>query len=154
MLDEFFALGIWTGWAFAILIPLALTSNDWSQRLLLSRWKQRQRLVYAAAALAVFHWIFVHNSAAAALVHFLPLVALEAYRIWRLSPGGKMRMRPLEAQMKREGWSVRRIKEDGGCYEAYDTTPEGQRVEAYFHPVTLEKLLVSRRGEILFRKEN
>lgn len=59
----------------------------------------------------------------------------------------------LEAKMKAEGWEVRRIKEDGGCYEAYSTTPEGARVEAYFDPVTLEKLLVERRGEILFRKE-
>jgi len=58
----------------------------------------------------------------------------------------------LERQMIAEGWTVRRIKEDGGCYEAYGTTPEGQRVEAYFDPVTLEKLLVARRGEILFRK--
>jgi len=58
----------------------------------------------------------------------------------------------LEAKMKSEGWQVRRIKEDGGCYEVYGTTPEGQRVEAYYHPVTLEKLLVARRGEILFRK--
>ena len=59
----------------------------------------------------------------------------------------------LEAKMKAEGWTVRRIKEDGGCYEAYGTTPEGQRVEAYFHPVTLEKHLVARRGEILFQKK-
>lgn len=60
----------------------------------------------------------------------------------------------LETKMKADGWTVRRIKEDGGCYEAYGTTPEGQRVEAYFHPVTLEKHLVARRGQILFRKEN
>lgn len=61
----------------------------------------------------------------------------------------------LEAKMLADGWQeVRRIKEDGNCYEAYGTTAEGQRVEAYFHPVTLEKLLVARRGEILFRKEN
>ena len=60
----------------------------------------------------------------------------------------------LEDKMVADGWKVRRIKEDGGCYEAYGTTPEGQRVEAYFHPVTLEKLLVARRGQILFRKEN
>ena len=60
----------------------------------------------------------------------------------------------LEKKMTAEGWQVRRIKEDGGCYEAYGTSPEGQRVEAYFHPVTLEKLLVARRGEILFKKEN
>ena len=63
-------------------------------------------------------------------------------------------MEELEAKMKADGWSVRRIKEDGGCYEAYGTSPEGQRVEAYFHPVTLEKHLVARRGQVLFRKEN
>ena len=58
----------------------------------------------------------------------------------------------LKAKMTAEGWEVRRVKEDGGCYEAYGTTPDGQRVEAYFHPVTLEKHLVARRGKILFRK--
>ena len=63
-------------------------------------------------------------------------------------------MQQLENKMKAEGWTVRRIKEDGGCYEAYGTTPEGQRVEAYFHPVTLEKHLVARRGEVLFRKKD
>ncbi|MEM7300161.1 MAG: PepSY domain-containing protein [Pseudomonadota bacterium] len=57
-------------------------------------------------------------------------------------------------KVKSEGWSVRRVKEDGGCYELYGTNPEGQRVEAYFHPVTLEKHLVARRGQILFRKED
>lgn len=63
-------------------------------------------------------------------------------------------MQMLETKVKAEGWQVRRIKEDGGCYELYGTTPEGDRVEAYFHPVTLEKHLVARRGQILFRKEN
>jgi sulfoxide reductase heme-binding subunit YedZ len=33
---------------------------------------------------------------------------------------------------------VRRIKVDGGCYEVYGQNDKGQRVEAYFHPVTLE----------------
>lgn len=51
-----------------------------------------------------------------------------------------------------EGWTVRKAKVDGGCYEVYGTTPEGDRVEAYFHPATLEKLLVTRRGETLYRK--
>jgi hypothetical protein len=58
----------------------------------------------------------------------------------------------LSDKITKEGWQVRRIKVDGRCYEVYGTTPEGQRVEAYFHPVSLEKLLVARRGEILFRK--
>ncbi len=52
-----------------------------------------------------------------------------------------------------DGWQVRRVKVDGGCYEVYGTSPNGRRVEAYFHPVTLELLLIARRGEILFRKK-
>jgi len=59
----------------------------------------------------------------------------------------------LEASLVKQGWAVKKSKVDGGCYEVYGTTPEGDRVEAYFHPVSLEKLLVSRRGEILFRKK-
>jgi hypothetical protein len=59
----------------------------------------------------------------------------------------------LEAKLKKEGWQVRKSKVDGGCYEVYGTTPKGERVEAYFHPVTLEKLYVGRRGEVLFRKK-
>ncbi len=58
----------------------------------------------------------------------------------------------LQAKLIKEGWTVRKAKVDGGCYEVYGTTPEGDRVEAYFHPVTLEKLYVGRRGEVLFRK--
>jgi hypothetical protein len=59
----------------------------------------------------------------------------------------------LTEKLSKEGWTVRKSKVDGGCYEVYGTTPEGDRVEAYFHPVTLEKLYVSRRGEVLFRKQ-
>lgn len=43
----------------------------------------------------------------------------------------------LEEMLKGKGWQVRRIKEDGGCYEVYALDDKGQRVEAYFHPVTL-----------------
>jgi hypothetical protein len=57
----------------------------------------------------------------------------------------------LVAKLKKEGWTIRKTKPDGGCYEVYGTTPAGERVEAYFHPVTLEKLYVARRGQVLFR---
>lgn len=60
----------------------------------------------------------------------------------------------LKEKIIAEGWQVRKVKVDGGCYEVYGTTPEGDRVEAYFDPLSLEKLLVSRRGEVLFKKEN
>ena len=43
----------------------------------------------------------------------------------------------LEQMLKDKGWTVRRIKEDGGCYEVYALNDKGERVEAYFHPVTL-----------------
>lgn len=43
----------------------------------------------------------------------------------------------LEAQLKEKGFTVRRIKEDGGCYEVYALDDKGQRGEFYFHPVTL-----------------
>lgn len=59
----------------------------------------------------------------------------------------------LKAKLIKEGWQIRKTKPDGGCYEVYGTTPEGDRVEAYFHPVTFEKLYVARRGEVLFRKK-
>jgi hypothetical protein len=59
----------------------------------------------------------------------------------------------LTDKLVKEGWTVRKAKVDGGCYEVYGSTPEGERVEAYFHPVSLEKLYVARRGQVLFRKK-
>lgn len=83
MLEELPALGIWTGWvAFLIFIPLAITSNDISQRVMGIKWKQLQRFVYPAAVLTLIHWIFVHNNIGPAMVHFVPLAALEFYRIY------------------------------------------------------------------------
>ena len=83
MLDELWSLGIWTGWvAFIIFIPLAATSNDVSMRTLKRGWKALQRWVYPAAVLTLIHWIFVHNNVGPALVHFVPLAALESYRVY------------------------------------------------------------------------
>lgn len=44
----------------------------------------------------------------------------------------------LEKQLIEQKWQVRRIKVDGGCYEVYAMNEKGERVEAYFHPVTLQ----------------
>ncbi len=51
----------------------------------------------------------------------------------------------LEQQLKDKGWQVRRIKEDGGCYEVYAFDEKGQRGEFYFHPVTLAPVATSKR---------
>ncbi len=84
MLAELLALGIWTGWAAMLLfVPLAVTSNDASMRMLKAGWKRLQRFVYPAAVLVLVHWIFIHNNLGPALVHFIPLVLLVAARYFR-----------------------------------------------------------------------
>eukprot|EP00903_Cladosiphon_okamuranus_P001748 g1746.t1 len=129
VLGEFWSLGIWTGWlAFFIFLPLGLTSNDVSVRALGRFWRPLQRSVYVAAVATLLHWIFVHNNLGPALAQ-------------------------VSEKLKEDGWQVRRMKEDGGCWEVYGTTPDGKRVEVYVHPVTGEVLLINQRGTILYRKE-
>jgi hypothetical protein len=59
----------------------------------------------------------------------------------------------IEQMLTKIGWKVDRSKKDGGCWEVYGTTPEGVRVEGYFHPETGEQLLLSQRGREIFRKQ-
>lgn len=47
--------------ALVLLLPLALTSNNWSMRRLGSHWKTLHRLVYLIAALAVVHF-YLHKA--------------------------------------------------------------------------------------------
>ncbi len=85
MLAEFWALGMWTGWAAMLLfVPLVATSNDASMRALKAGWKRLQRLVYPAALLVLVHWIFIHNNLGPALVHFVPLMLLVGARYFYL----------------------------------------------------------------------
>ena len=44
----------------------------------------------------------------------------------------------LESRLTEQGWQVRRIKEDGNCWEVYAINAEGKRTEAYVNPITLE----------------
>lgn len=84
VLAEALAIGIWPGWAaLALMLPLALTSNDAAMRALKAGWKRLQRLAYPAAVLSLVHWVFIHNNTAVALAHFAPLGALELWRLWR-----------------------------------------------------------------------
>lgn len=52
-----------------------------------------------------------------------------------------------------EGWEVLRVQVQGDCYEVYARNEMGQAIEAFFHPETLEKLVVFRRGREIFRRE-
>ena len=50
----------------------------------------------------------------------------------------------LEKLLLERGWKIRRVKEDGGCFEVYAFDEKGDRVEAYFHPKTLDLVPTSR----------
>lgn len=45
----------------------------------------------------------------------------------------------------RNGWTVRRIKIDDGCYEIDATDAMGQRIEVTVHPSTLEIIQIEPR---------
>jgi len=46
----------------------------------------------------------------------------------------------LEAKLKADGWDVRSIKSEDGCYEAYAIDKDGNKVEAYFNPKTFDRV--------------
>lgn len=77
VLGELPIASIWTGWlALALMLPMALTSNQAAMRRLRTAWKRVQQLAYPAAVLTLLHWWWVHDGAMVALIHFTPLVLL------------------------------------------------------------------------------
>lgn len=48
----------------------------------------------------------------------------------------------LEKKLQAEGWKVKRLKTEDGCYEVYGLDRQGRRVEAYFNPKTLQVVKV------------
>ncbi|MEO3427290.1 PepSY domain-containing protein [Pelagibius sp. CAU 1746] len=42
----------------------------------------------------------------------------------------------LQQKLEGEGWKVKKVKVDDGCYEVYGTDAEGKRMEVYFDPKT------------------
>ncbi len=84
MLAEIGAPAIWTGWlALLCLVPPALASSDAAMRALRRNWKRVQRLAYPAAVLTLVHWLLIHDGKVSALVHFAPLILLQALRLAR-----------------------------------------------------------------------
>ena len=90
-----------------------------------------------------------HNAALAAVTMLLlattPALATGLYTCDSGPSENWKSKEELEKQLTDQGWEVRFIKEDGGCWEVYAIDPEGDRVEAYFHPVTLENVLTNKR---------
>jgi hypothetical protein len=82
--------------------------------------------------------LFVSSLAAASLA--LAAAPSHATGLATCASGAQDTWQPqdkLTARLKEQGWQVRRIKADGGCYEVYALDATGKRVEAYFHPRTL-----------------
>jgi hypothetical protein len=48
---------------------------------------------------------------------------------------------------QQNGWNVRRIKIDDGCYEIDGSTAEGRRIEVTVHPATLEVITIEYEGD-------
>lgn len=44
----------------------------------------------------------------------------------------------LQMKLEGQGWKVKRIKTEDGCYEAYAIDAKGKRVEAVFDPKTFQ----------------
>lgn len=42
----------------------------------------------------------------------------------------------LQQKLESEGWKIKKIKVDDGCYEVYGTDAAGKRLEVYFDPKT------------------
>ena len=47
----------------------------------------------------------------------------------------------------RQGWEVRRIKIDDGCYEIKGADQAGKRIEVTIHPATLEVIHLEREDD-------
>jgi len=59
----------------------------------------------------------------------------------------------LKEKLLSEGWTIKKAKKVRDCYEVYGKTPEGDNVESFFHPVSLKKILVLKRGRELYRAD-
>jgi hypothetical protein len=46
----------------------------------------------------------------------------------------------LQEKLTKEGWQIRRMEVTTSCYEVYAKDPKGKRVEAFFNPVTFERV--------------
>lgn len=91
ILKEFAQFDMWTGWLSLLLfVPVALTSNNLSVRLLRRKWKPVQRWTYAASIIGFIHILSLNRWANPweALIIAAPLLLLEAWRIRRNVTGG------------------------------------------------------------------
>ena len=69
--------------AFVLLVPLAVTANDYSMRLLGKNWRRLHRTVYVIAPLAIIHyWMQTKVGINDPLPYTLILIILLGWRMW------------------------------------------------------------------------
>jgi hypothetical protein len=86
----------------------------------------------------------------AALTVLVVAAAGPAFAQGKCATGPKSKWQPksaLESQLQADGYKVRQIKVEGGCYEVYATDQAGQRANMAFNAETLEKLDNAEAGE-------
>lgn len=72
---------------FVLLIPLAVTSNQWSMKRLGRHWKRLHRLIYLIAPLAVLHfWWMVKRDVTEPAIYLAIVAALLLVRVVRARP--------------------------------------------------------------------
>ena len=82
------------------------------------------------------------------LLAVLPAAAALAHEDDCLVPMADWQPREAVARLaEANGWTVRRIKIDDGCYEIDGSDAEGRRIEVTVHPATLEVIEVDYEGD-------
>ena len=85
-----------------------------------------------------------------ALTVFALAAAGPAFAEGKCATGSKSKWQPksaLEQQLKADGFKVKQIKVEGGCYEVYATDKAGKRANMAYNAETLEKLADPEAGE-------
>lgn len=85
MVQDVMELAMWSGWlSLLLMLPLAMTSNNISVRVLRRGWQVLHRLVYPAALLAFLHWVLSAFNPVSGYVHLGVLAVLETIRVGML----------------------------------------------------------------------
>lgn len=131
---------------FCLLIPLFLTSNNFSVKLLTYKWwKRLHRIVYLAACILFLHRAFGENDDLfGTLIIFLPLFVLESLRIARNAWQQLVTITPAIATPPAPGWEGERL------FRVDRIVTESDQVHSfYLKPVEKFKLPVYKAGQFL-----
>lgn len=60
-------------------------------------------------------------------------------------------MARLQDKLTKQGWAIKKAEITRDCYEVYGRTPQGDNVESFWHPVSLDPVLILKRGRQLYK---